>query len=194
MKFYAAVFLIAASMNAFAGGRSRPAPVASIQPSPSPSPISSVKPSPKPVIGAHIGFKFVSGTDQERALLALAETKANETVQSKCFEDFMLTWGLIQTDGKTPAQVVAHLRQTRLTVPVHYYYRRNSTVGYRQPPYPDVYFNRRFHTFYDACETSSNATHEWSHVIGYDHPSDRTPTRGRTVPYAINQGFDQCCH
>lgn len=188
MKFYIAVFLIAASMNVFAGGRSKPVPV----PVASPSPI--VSASPKPVIGAHIGFKFVSGTDQERALLALAETKANETVQSKCFEDFMLKWGLIMTDGKTPAQVVAHLRQVRLTVPVHYYYRRNSTVGYRQPPYPDVYFNRRFHTFYDACETASNATHEWSHVIGYDHPSDRTPTRGRTVPYAINQGFDQCCH
>lgn len=189
MKFYLAVFSIAVAVSAFAGGRNRSAP----EPSPSPSATAYPRPSSSPVTGPLIGFSFASGTEKERALLAQAQIKANETLHSKCFEDFMLKWGLIQTEGKTAAQVVAHLRQVRLTVPVHYYYKNNSTVGYRRPPYPDVYFNRRFHTFYDACETAANAVHEWSHVVGYDHPSNRTSTRGRTVPYAINSAHEKCC-
>lgn len=145
-----------------------------------------------------IGFICKTCTDSELIKVKKAELKSNEIVQSKCFEDFMLSWGLIWKNGMTDKQVISHIKNAALTVPVHYYWGNCNVVGYRQPPKPDIYFNRCSHNQYKdtpwgICQTASNATHEWSHSIGFDHPFNKTWNRGKTVPYAINQAFNKCC-
>lgn len=139
-----------------------------------------------------ISFKCVTCTKEEEAKVAEAENIANQIVQSDCFKKFMLDWGLLWTNGKTPEEVVTHLQTSQLEVPVHYYRGRCSVVGYRNPGKPDIYLNRCSHDKYDSLMTASNATHEWSHVLGYDHPKWSKRWRGRTVPYAINKAFESC--
>ena len=162
------------------------------EPSESPSPTPSASPSPTPSGTPRIGFRCVTCTDAEKVKVAEAQVIANETVDGACLEKFMLGWGLMWTNGKTPAQVVADLRTQAIATPVHFYYKNNGVVGSRNPPAPDIYMNRKFHAHYTAADTASNATHEWSHVAGYDHPVARKSWRGRTVPYAINSAFDKC--
>ncbi len=146
-----------------------------------------------------IGFDCKTCKSKELIKIKKAEVKANEIVQSKCFKDFMINWGLIWTNNKTAPQVVVHIQNANLTVPVHYYYGNCNIVGYRQPPKPDIYFNRCSHDQYKdtpwgICQTASNAVHEWSHALGYDHSFNKTYNRGKTVPYAINQAFNKCCN
>jgi hypothetical protein len=178
-----ALILLALSTNSFAAGKKPPAP------EPSPTVIAT----PIPMVTPHIGLRCVTCRPEEKVKVAAAEIQANETVQGQCFQDFMLKWGLIWTNEKTPAQVVGHIKRSNLTVPVHYYMGDCSTVGYRNVGAPDIYFNRCIHKSYGVCDTASNATHEWSHVLGYGHSVKATPTRGRTVPYAINHAFKACC-
>ena len=182
-------FVLASVAHAFSGKAPHPSPAA--------NPSAQVSPKPEmtalPVAPPRIAFQFVSGTQKEKAELIQAEDIANQIVRSECFEHFMLTWGLIWTEGKTASEVVADLRQANKVVPVHYYYARNSTVGYTYPDVDDVYFNRRFHVFYTPCERANNATHEYSHKLGYDHPFRKTADRGRTVPYSISHAFETCC-
>ena len=129
--------------------------------------------------------------EQEKVIQA--EQRGIQVIASKCFSDFMLKRKLIQTNGKTPAEVVKDLRENPLIVPVHYYYENSSVVGYRQPPWPDIYFNRKFHNNYGTCATASNAAHEWSHSIGYGHDFEATARRPYSVPYSINAASTACC-
>ena len=156
-------------------------------PSPKPKPIDTQK-------AGHLAFDPVRNyTTEERAVLLVAENLANKLLQSKCFEEFMLKRNLIDTNGKSRADVVTHLKHSQLTVPVEMYYSDNSTVGYRQPPAPDIFTNRKYHAGATACSRSSNLTHEWSHSLGYGHASQPWPSRPRSVPYSINAAFLQCC-
>lgn len=174
--------------TAIAGGKKAPP----IETDPIPEPSPSVEVSPSPVLNGY-QFVCVGCVKAEVKKVADAQLKVNEVIQSKCFSDFMLKWGLIERNGKTPAGVIADLRAQNLKIPAHYYYSRGKVVGYRNPPYPDIYMNRKFHDYYGVCDTASNMAHEASHVAGYDHPFNQTPTRGKTVPYAINNAFDECC-
>lgn len=189
-----AILLVANAV--IAGGRKpqpEPSPSAIVSPTPHPVPSPIVVESPKPEpIG---GYKFtcVGCVKAEIKKVADAQLKVNEIIQSKCFGDFMLKWGLIDRGGRTPMEVIEHLRKQNLNIPAHYYYSRGKVVGYRNPPYPDIYMNRKFHDYYGVCDTASNMAHESSHVAGYDHPFNSTPTRGHTIPYAINNAFDECC-
>lgn len=188
--------LMAIQADGLARGRAPvPEPSASPEgvasPLPSPSPIAS--PQPIDTAEGHIGFECVTCTKEEKVKIEKAEILANEIVQGKCFGDFMLSWGLIEREGRSPIEVVDHIRKSKVKVPVHYYYSRKNVVGYRQPPYPDIYFNRRYHDYYNACDTASNGCHETLHVLGYGHPFKPTSTRGRTIPYACNSAFEKCC-
>lgn len=167
----------------------------------SPIPLEVPKPtsSPQNTTTGHVGFKCVGCTKAQATKVASAELMANEVLQGTCFQDFMAKRPMIWTQGKTDQQVIDQLKSTNLTVPVHYYWgttifgKCNGTIGYRQPPYPDVYFNECYHQYYDACDEASNGTHEWSHTVGYGHPFKPTNNRGYTVPYSINAAFEKCC-
>ncbi len=132
-------------------------------------------------------------TKGELEVLEVAEVLANKLVASSCFENFMVNRNLIQTNNKSRAEVVKHLRYSHLAVPVVMYYRNNNVVGYRQPPSITIYTNRKFHAGSTACARGSNLTHEWSHALGYGHTSRATYSRPRSVPYSINAAFQACC-
>jgi hypothetical protein len=171
-----------------------PEPIAS--PTPTPKPSQTSTPRPEPTTKARIGFRCTSScSKQEREKVERAEVLVNEIVASKCFKDFMLSWGLLDENGKrvNAEKVVSHIRSTTLEVPVVYYYQNNGVVGYRQPPSITVHFNRKFHNYYNDCDTASNALHEWSHALEYGHPFNPTSWRGRTVPYALNNAVEECC-
>ena len=134
-------------------------------------------------------------TQEEKQFVEISESLINKLVQSKCFESFMVNRELIDTNGKTPKQVVDHLRSLNGSVPIHMYYSRKNVVGYRNPSYPDVYTNRRFHAGSNACDRASNLGHEVvGHSLGeYDHSYKATYSRPRSVPYSINAAFKACC-
>lgn len=162
-----------------------PKPVPTVEaPAPTPTPAVQVK---------GIEFTCEDCDPQEKVKILASVKKANEVVQGKCFGEFFLKWDPIHLDGRTPVEALAHIRGANLSVPVHYYYSAKKVVGYRSPPAPDIYLNRKYHKYYGVCDTASSATHEWSHTLGYGHPYYATPTRGRTVPYTINHAFDACC-
>lgn len=150
-----------------------------------------------PPRGDNLLFPCAECDDTQKTKVALAQAMANKIVASDCFHDFMVKRPLIQTNGETPEQVVTDLRTAKQAAPVHYYLKRfgvgGRVIGYRQPPKPDIYFNNKFHKYYGVCDTASNASHEWSHVIGYDHAFNATKDRGYSVPYSINAAFEACC-
>lgn len=158
-------------------------------------PLPNPMPSPVVVVSPHIGFKPVSGhTVEEAAMVSKAQDAVNKAVASQCFEDFMVNRKLIQTNGLTPSQVVAQIRAASLTVPVVMYSKWMSrVVGYRVPPDPTVYTNRKFHAGATACSRGSNLLHEWSHVLGFEHDFNASINRPYSVPYSLNAAMEACC-
>lgn len=130
---------------------------------------------------------------EELEVLAVSEKLSNDLFKSKCFEDFMVKRNLIDTNGLTAIEVVTKLKTSDLTVPVEMYYKNNNVVGYRQPPAPDIFTNRKFHKGATACSRGSNLAHEWSHPLGFTHSFSATRSRPRSVPYSINAAFEVCC-
>lgn len=144
--------------------------------------------------GSGIHFSPVRNyTFEETQVLVVAESLANKLVKSSCFESFMVKRNLIQTNGLTALEVVKLLKTSDLTIPVEMYYKNNNVVGYRQPPAPDIYTNRKFHAGSTACARSSNLTHEWSHTVGFTHSYSSTKSRPYSVPYSINAAVTACC-
>lgn len=175
-------------------------------PSPTTYPSPKESPSPVPTTRGYLTFAPVDyySTKAERVKIKAAEIKVNQVIQSSCFADFMLNRKLIQTDGRSRAQVVAHIQGMRDTVPVNMYYRRNtSAVAFRSPPEKDINLNRKyFSTDMDDCEWGATMAHETMHSIGeYDHDYNWSPSRSYSIPYSVGgsdqaQGgsvFDRCC-
>lgn len=161
---------------------------------------------PVPNHGFNIQFKAVEGyaTSAEKRKIKAAEKAVNETVQSKCFADFMNNRNMIETNGKFRAEVVEDLQTRKDTIPVSMYYRcmkfgircvaPTSAVAYRQPPSKTINLNRAAFSVSDSdCDWASTMMHETSHVFGYTHSFKWTPERDYTVPYSINKIFTACC-
>jgi hypothetical protein len=171
-----------------------------VEPEPTPisSPSSSVDPVPMPTVTETplygIRFKPIKGhTQKDLERVKSAEAKINAMVKSECFEKFLLARPMIQTEGRTNAEVIAHLRQANLEVPVVMYYKNNRVVGYRQPPSPTIYTNRKFHAGTTPCNAGSNLFHEWSHSLVYGHSFKATRSRPYSVPYSLNAVVSKCC-
>jgi hypothetical protein len=125
----------------------------------------------------------------------------NKVIQSDCFKNFISQRALVQTNGKTAAQVAAHLQSLTGVIHANMYYRRmgflgTSAVAYRQPPSTDINLNRAYFVVtLDTCEWASTVAHESvGHSLGgYDHDFNATAQRPFSVPYSINAAFDACC-
>lgn len=170
-----------------AGGKRAPAP--EVPPSPSPAPIT--------VQGVVFSPVDYYSTPAEREKIKRAGELLTRVVQSQCFEDFLRARPMIQTQGKTPAQVVSHIRNLSGIVPVKMYYRwLTSAVAYRQPPYLDINLNRKYFSLnLSDCEWASTMAHEGlGHALGdYTHDYKWNAQRDYSVPYSLNKAFQQCC-
>lgn len=140
----------------------------------------------------HIGFRCEECTPEEVKKLQEAEKVVNEIVRGDCYGNFILRRRMIDTD-KTSEEVLKHIRGTTLTVPIQYYYSWKNTVGYTYAGQPEIYFNRKYHDHYNACDTASNGLHEWTHKLGYTHAFKATADRGYSVPYTQNAAVEACC-
>ncbi len=119
--------------------------------------------------------------------------KHDETVNSQCFMDFMSTRGLLKTNGRTPGEVVTHLRSEKPLLEFQMYYSLKGVVGYTYPNSRRIWMNRRLHGKMSPCERSANIGHERSHKLRYEHSLKRHSKRKYSVPYAINDAFKKCC-
>lgn len=146
-------------------------------------------------------------TKDEVAFLAKAEKKMNEVIQSKAFFDFMLNRNLVDTNGKTPREVAAHLQGISGTINVKYYFTKmksrfnpfgTSVVAYRKPPSNDININRAYYdpSYSSVCEFAGTLAHESvCHSLGgYDHDYYDTTERPFSVCYSINTAFEKLCH
>ena len=192
--------------DSFAGGRRAPVETPNTSPSVTPSPVVSHVPG-IPVDSKGVTFEPVAyyTTPAERAKIARAALKVNEVIQSQCFSDFMTAQKLTWTEGRTPAQVVAHLQGLTGNVPVEMYYRRfTSAVAYRNVGSPTIHLNRKvFGMGLSDCAWASTMSHEGiGHVLGnYSHSSQWNVEREYTVPYKLagatarygGDVFERCC-
>lgn len=204
MRFYRPLILTLFFTLPFAAGFSRGVST------PAPSPTASEKisePSPSPTPSQMPGIQFNSvayySTVAERAKIQTAALAVARTIASPCFADFMSARKLIQTNGRTPPQVVDHIRGLAGIVPIEMYYRRfGSAVAYRNEGSPTIHLNRRaFGTSMTDCEWGATMAHESLHVYGYGHDYNWSASRSYSVPYSVGGGdraqggdaFGKCC-
>ena len=141
----------------------------------------------------NIFFTAINYTKPQVEVLKISQGLANKLVRSQCFRNFMMKRKLVDTNDLTNNEIVNKLITTPIMTPVKMYYSRKSVIGYRDPPNPTIYTNRRYHEGATACARASNLTHEWSHVAGFKHDFKRTKSRPFSVPYSINDAFLKCC-
>lgn len=132
-------------------------------------------------------------TDKEKLKLEKYIPVMNNTIASKCFEDFMSNRNVHTTNGKSIKQVVADLRTKKVDINLVTYYKNNRTKGYTYPNSTTIWLNRKFHKGASYCSEASNLAHELSHKIGYGHSFKASRSRPYTVPYSINAAFTVCC-
>jgi len=117
----------------------------------------------------------------------------NEVLASKCFRTFMENRDLIQTNGKSPKEIVNHIRKSQIGIELKSYYKWKGAVGYTYPNTKKIWMNSYHHRNFNSCRSASNLAHEGSHKLGYGHDYYKTARRPYSVPYSINAAFKACC-
>lgn len=141
--------------------------------------------------------KCTNCSEKEWKFIQDANVKTNETVATTCFASFMLERKLIDTLGKSNAEVVDSLVGKNTVIDVEMYYTLKRVLGYTladQPPgqYKE-FINRKYMLQWNVCDLGSLLGHETGHKKGYGHAFNYTPSRDYSVPYSINAAFKKCC-
>lgn len=193
-----ALLLIIVSFSAFGKASKRYEPVAT--PTPTPEVVQ-----PTDSGTENITFTCANCTKQEAANIQIVQHALPAIINSKCFlEHYTLDkyrTQLVQTNGLSRAEVVEKIRTTKVkNIPIFFYYptwrQSKSVVGYTSPDTPTIYLNRLFRNGYDwgACAEISNALHEVTHKMGFDHDYKATARRPYSVPYTANFAVAACCN
>lgn len=137
--------------------------------------------------------EFINFTREEIDKFWIVVGILDKAVKSQCFEDVFLNQEkLVDTNGKTPAEVVNDLRTKKPVVSFQMYYKNNGTVGYTYSNTNNIWMNKKFHNRMKDCERAGNIGHELSHKRGYGHDYKRTANRPYSVPYTINRAVEKC--
>ena len=178
------------STPAFAMGSKQPIKDATdiMKPADEPKPYPTTPVGPMLIIG-----KCTNCTVKELAYIREAEAKMNEVVAGTCFQSKLQSLPLIQTNGKTPTEVVQSLLGAEVKIDVEMYYTLKRVLGYTLPTAKKEWLNRRYMLRWSVCDLGSLLAHETSHKVGYDHDFQATARRPQSVPYSINTAFKACC-
>lgn len=193
------LFLILSTAHAFSGKAPTPQPSAYPVSTPSPG-----RPSDPVATGVrYIAVDYYT-TPAERAKIREAGALAERVRLSPCFASFMSARKLIDTNGRQPAQVTAHIQELNGAVPVEMYTRcmrfslfscpkPTSAVAYRNTGSTTVHLNRvAFDEATPVIEWAKTLLHEGvGHALGeYGHDFRWSPARSFSVPYSLG-GADQ---
>lgn len=132
-------------------------------------------------------------TVSESDRVSAAVIKVNETIAGACFRKEMVSMSLIQTEGRTPEQVVDHLASSQIQVETQKYWTIRRVLGYTLPNVNKIWLNSRYMMKWNVCDTASLLAHESSHKVGYSHDYKPTSRRPMSVPYSLNRAFEACC-
>lgn len=137
--------------------------------------------------------KFVNFTKKEISDFYRVTKKHDETLNSVCFESFMLKRGLRKTNGKSHSEVIKHLRTEKPILEFENYWSLKGVVGYTYPNSKRIWMNKRLHRKMSDCSRAGNIGHERSHKLNYGHSFKYHSKRPYSVPYSINAAFKSCC-
>lgn len=164
-----------------------------VVPTPAVEPVKEPIPLPPPGGPMLIISGCTNCTAPELEFLRKAEGKMNEVVLSDCFQTKLASSPLIQTENRTPQEVVASLIHASVKIDIEMYYSLKRVLGYTLPNAKREWINRRYMKSWGVCDLGSLLAHETSHKVGYGHSHSATKTRPQSVPYTINRVFESCC-
>lgn len=169
-------------------------------------PTPQASPSPSPQANAQGPITLVCDekcTSTERKKIKEVEKKLNETLMSKCLEDYLFSsersYNMLEG---SPKEMLEKMREPSIML-VNYYSGLNIFVlGYEVGGESVVHLNRLAVAYYgfDICDEASVAVHEASHAKGFMHKGNSPNSfNQKTVPYTLNHAFDKgpgnggCC-
>jgi hypothetical protein len=135
-------------------------------------------------------------TEAEKSRIKAIERKLNETINSKCFSDYLLAGGRKwhEMDKETPISLLVKMR-SHMVLMVNYFYADEWWIlGFEQAGEPVVHINRNSlaRLSLGLCQEAAIAAHEASHAQGFMHrgnsPDDYNSWT--TAPYIISHAFE----
>lgn len=135
-------------------------------------------------------YSSLSGfTDGERYRLYAIQDTLNDTIQSSCFQNELLSSYPQENKWPNTSYVLEEFRALRHEVDVVAFRSSQRIIGYYSTKTKKVYINQSYLNEPD-CFLAGTLIHEVSHVLGYRHykfPKDQS------VSYVLARIVRNCC-
>lgn len=137
-----------------------------------------------------------NATAVEISKLSAAVGILEAVINTQQFKDAVLNYDFIDTNGLTNQQIYdvfmlgkesyKPIENYTLDFKIEMYYKYfTSAIAYTYPNGDTIYFNRKFFKNMSPLSIAGTLAHEICHKFGFGHTFHNTPTRHRSVPYAI---------